>query len=105
MHEYGGGSFYVGDHTNHVIVCQKGGLFALDKPNTSIRPIVDCSPEIGKDIRHADPYVHGDYVYAVREEHNVGEGTSAEPKNLIIQANINSLNRIRVVVFRCESDN
>jgi hypothetical protein len=80
VHEYGGGSFCVGN--GRVFICHGGGISELDAPLAAPRPIVQNKE--GEDVRHADPVFHDKFIYAVQERH---EG-KAEPKNCVVRLNV-----------------
>lgn len=82
VHEYGGGSF-IPNGENGVLVANNGGIYALSGPLAEPRPIVEFKDE---DVRHADFWIHGDYVYAIRERHS--KDHHAEPENLLIRVKI-----------------
>uniref|UniRef100_A0A915EFC1 aldehyde dehydrogenase (NAD(+)) n=1 Tax=Ditylenchus dipsaci TaxID=166011 RepID=A0A915EFC1_9BILA len=84
VHEYGGGSLCVNDQTSSVFICHKGGIYELAKPLADPRPVVQM-----ENMRHADPFISGDYIYAVQERHSP-EDPHAEPENLLVRVNISS---------------
>lgn len=92
MHEYGGGCLFLTD--TRVFVCSKGGIYELNKPEEEPRVIVSI-----ENVRHADPFVAGDYVYAVQERHDQISESGGEPENLLIRAHITTGDVSTVVSF------
>ncbi|KAI1721343.1 prolyl oligopeptidase family domain-containing protein [Ditylenchus destructor] len=83
VHEYGGGCLFLTD--TRVYICSKGGIYELNKPEEEPRAIVSI-----ENVRHADPHVAGDYVYAVQERHDKISESGGEPENLLIRAHIST---------------
>lgn len=76
-----------------ILVANNGGIYEIDKPLANPKPIIEYKEA---DIRHADFYVHTDFVYAVREIH---KSENDAPENLLIRARISTREEEVVVRF------
>lgn len=64
----------------------KGGIYELAQPQVPLKPVTKYPP--GTDVRHADLFTHGKFIYAVQEVHNVEAG--GEPQNLLVRVDRSS---------------
>lgn len=87
-HEYGGGSFCVDD--SRVYISTGRGIFELQEPGAEPIAILENGPN--EDVRYADLFIHGCYIYAVEEAHT-GPG---EPKNSLIRVNTQTFKRQQI---------
>jgi hypothetical protein len=88
VHEYGGGSFYVSDSAPNVYISHNGAVYELLGPLQSPPRPVTQYPS-GKDIRHADLFAHGKFIFAVQERH-AQEEAGTEPQNLLVRVDAES---------------
>lgn len=88
-HLSGGGSFCVDD--SRVYISTGRGIFELQEPGAEPIAILENGPN--EDVRYADLFIHGCYIYAVEEAHT-GPG---EPKNSLIRVNTQTFKRQQIV--------
>lgn len=93
MHEYGGGSFCVGDHG--VFISTKDGIYQLTEPKV-LRPISINSED--QDYRYADLSLCKNFIFSVQERHNP-KTSDVEPENLLVKINTDSGEVSIIVIF------
>lgn len=81
VHEYGGGSFCIGDD-NSVYISSKNDIYQLIKPKF-YRHIV-CAEEEGQDYRYADLFLYKNFLFSVQERHI---NSKTEPENVLVKIN------------------